>query len=78
MRSCSFVKFQALIVMLEHLKCDELTRALCRSLAKFDVCRHFFKVKVAEIFFRVKPWLIKQEFQLAISLCWVLPYPRRP
>ncbi len=33
MRSCSFVKFQALIVIVEHFKCDELTRALL----KFDV-----------------------------------------
>ncbi len=26
MRSCSFVKFQALIVIVEHFKCGELTR----------------------------------------------------
>ncbi len=49
-RSCSFVKFQTLIVMLEQFKCDELTRAPCRSLPKIDVFDHFFKVKVAEIF----------------------------
>ncbi len=30
-------QFQALIVMLEHFKCDELIRALCRSWLKFDV-----------------------------------------
>ncbi len=50
MRSCSLGKFQALIVMLEHFKCDELIRGLCRSLPKFDVFDHFLKVKVAEIF----------------------------
>ncbi len=48
MRSCSFVNFQALIAMLEQFKCDELTRAPCRLLPKFDVFDHFFKVKVAE------------------------------
>ncbi len=55
MRSCSLVKFQALIVMLEHLKCDELTRALWRSLLKFNVFDHFFKEKVAEIFWGAPP-----------------------
>ena len=55
MRSCSFVKFQALIVTLEHFKCDELTRALCRSLPKFDVFDHFFTEKVAEIFGGLPP-----------------------
>ncbi len=34
MRSCSFVKFQALIVIAKHFKCDELTRAPCQSLPK--------------------------------------------
>ncbi len=43
MRSCSFVKFQALIAMLEQFKCDELTRALCRLLPKFDVLTTFSK-----------------------------------
>ncbi len=37
MTSCSLVKFQALIVIVEHFKCDELTRAPCRSLPKIDV-----------------------------------------
>ncbi len=37
MRSCSFVKFGALIVIIEHFKCDELTRAPCQSLQKIDV-----------------------------------------
>ncbi len=50
MRSCTLVKFQALIVMLEHFECDELTRAPCRSLMKFDVFDQKMKVKVAEIF----------------------------
>ncbi len=50
MGPCSFVKFQALIVLLEHFKCDELTRALCLPLLKFDVFDHFLKVKVPEIF----------------------------
>ncbi len=36
MRSCSSVQFQALIVMLEHFKCDELTRVPCQSLLKFE------------------------------------------
>ncbi len=34
----------------EHFKCDELTRAPCQSLPKFDTFDHFLKVKVAEIF----------------------------
>ncbi len=55
MRSCSFVKFQALVVMLEHCKCDELTRALCRLLLKFDVFDHFFTEKVAGIFWGGSP-----------------------
>ncbi len=50
MRSCSFVKFQALIVMLEQFKCDELTGAPCWSLLKFDVFDQYMKVKVAEMF----------------------------
>ncbi len=50
MRSCSFVKFQALIVMQEHSKYRELTRGLCRTQPNFDVFDHFLKVKVAEIF----------------------------
>ncbi len=33
---------------LEHFKCDELTRAPCRSQQRFDVFDHFLKVKVAE------------------------------
>ncbi len=37
MRPCSFVKFQALIAIMEHFKCDELTRALCRLLPKIGV-----------------------------------------
>ncbi len=32
MEPCSFVKLQALIVMLEHFKGDELTTAPCWSL----------------------------------------------
>ncbi len=55
MRSCSFVKFEALIVMLEQCKCDELTRALCLLLPKFDVFDHFFKVRGAEIFWGAHP-----------------------
>ncbi len=47
MRSCSFVKLQALIVMLEHLKHRELT---CWTQLNFDIFDHFLKVKVAEIF----------------------------
>ncbi len=35
---------------LEHFKCDELTRAPCRSLPKFDVFDQYMKVKVAEMF----------------------------
>ncbi len=50
MRSCSFVKFQALIAMLEQFKYDGLTRALCWLLPKIDVFDHFFKVEVAQIF----------------------------
>ncbi len=34
---------------LEHFKCDELTRALCRLLPKFDVLDQYMKVKVVEI-----------------------------
>ncbi len=55
MRSCSFVKFQALIAMLEHLKCDELTIALWWLLPKFNVFDH--KEKVAEIFWGAPPSL---------------------
>ena len=43
MRSRSFVKFQALIVIVEHFKCGELTRAPCQLLPKFDVFDHFFQ-----------------------------------
>ncbi len=49
MGPCSFVKFQAVIAILEHLKCDDLARASCQLLPKCDVFDHFFKVKVAEI-----------------------------
>ena len=49
MRSCSFVKFRALIVMLEHSKYHELTRGPCWTWPNFDVFDHFLKVKVAEI-----------------------------
>ncbi len=40
---------------IEHFKCDELTRALWRSLLKFDVFDHFFKEKVAEMFWGAPP-----------------------
>ncbi len=50
MRSCSFVRFQALIAMLEQFKGDGLTIAPCLLLPKFDVFDHYFKAKVAEIF----------------------------
>ncbi len=38
------------IVTLEHLKCDELTRGLCRSRPNLDVFDHFSMMKVAETF----------------------------
>ncbi len=50
MRSCSLIKFQALIAMLEQFKCDELTRALCWSLLKINVFDQQMNVKVPEIF----------------------------
>ena len=50
MRSCSFVKFQALVVTIECFKCDELSRPLCQMQLNFDVFDHFLEVKVAEIF----------------------------
>ncbi len=48
-RSCSFVKFQALVTI-ECFKCDELSRPLRQMQLNFDVFDHFLKVKVAEIF----------------------------
>ncbi len=50
MTSCSFVKFQALIVTRECFKCDELSRPLFQMQLNFDAFDHFLKVKVAEIF----------------------------
>ena len=49
MRSCSLVKFQALVT-LECFKCDELSRPPCLMQLNFDVFDHFLTVKVAGIF----------------------------
>ncbi len=51
MRCCSF-KFQVLIVMLQHSKQHELTRARPEqgSWPNFDVFHHFSIMKVAETF----------------------------
>ncbi len=68
-RSCSFVKFQTLLVIVEHFKCDELTRAPRRSLPKIDVFDHFFIVKVAEIFLQGAAFLLQ-------GLCPLTPPPR--
>ncbi len=54
-RSCSFVKFQALIVTIECHKCDELSRPLCQVQLNFDVFDHFLKVKVNENFWGALP-----------------------